>query len=300
MDDDFSLGMAPVVVFAFNRPEKLLKCLNKLSNCSGAACTDVYVVIDGPRNLGDVDQVKSCSDVARRFKNRFARLDIQQRATNLGLARSILLGVSTRLEQYNKVIVLEDDLIVQGDFLQYMNEALNVFEFQRNIGSISAYGPFIGEHSSEVVYLNKRSSSWGWATWQDRWERVDWDITLDPYKNVSTFINCLLSGQDLFRMMRAFNKGKISSWSVRFTYFHWIQGLYCVYPYNSRVHNIGFSTEGTNTKMDNCHMLKLSQEYKDMIDANNLKFSLRKQIVFSLYYSFFFRLFCRLRNIYVK
>ncbi|MGX9080149.1 hypothetical protein ACWTQY_30250, partial [Klebsiella pneumoniae] len=46
------------------------------------------------------------------------------------------------------------------------------------IFSVSAWTPRIEIPASypHDVYLSYRALSWGWATWADRWNKIDWDV----------------------------------------------------------------------------------------------------------------------------
>ena len=115
--------------------------------------------------------------------NLFKKIHIIKAETNKGLARSVISGVTEIIEQYDKVIVVEDDLISAPDFLQYMNNALDFYKEDKSIWSICSYTfkMNIPVHYKHDVYLSYRGGSWGWATWKDGWKKVDWEV--DDYSN---------------------------------------------------------------------------------------------------------------------
>lgn len=59
-----------------------------------------------------------------------------------------------------------------------MNEALDQCEADPRVFSIGGWSPPIDlpEGYAEDSYLSYRCCTWGWATWRDRWERVDWGV----------------------------------------------------------------------------------------------------------------------------
>jgi hypothetical protein len=59
----------------------------------------------------------------------------------MGLADSIIDGVSMLAHRYGKVIVLEDDLVTSPYFLHYMNEALSIYENDDRVMHIAGYIP---------------------------------------------------------------------------------------------------------------------------------------------------------------
>ncbi len=117
---------APVVLFAFNRPSHLERTLEALANNDLAADTHLHIHIDGPRSANDIPSIVGCAKIAAR-PWKFATVKTQVRDSNQGLAASIISGVTAMLEQYGRVIVVEDDLVTSRYFLQYMNDGLTTY-----------------------------------------------------------------------------------------------------------------------------------------------------------------------------
>ena len=87
----------------------------------------LYIYSDGARS----DEQKESVDEVRRYIhsiNGFKEIHIIERKENWGLARNIIDGVTTRVKEYGRVIVLEDDLITAPYFLQFMNDALETYK----------------------------------------------------------------------------------------------------------------------------------------------------------------------------
>ena len=85
--------------------------------------------------MNEVNEVRKYLKTVRGFK----KANIIERKANLGLANSIIDGVSTIVNQYGKVIVIEDDLVTSKYFLNYMNHCLKLYEKDSKVASISAY-----------------------------------------------------------------------------------------------------------------------------------------------------------------
>ena len=201
--------LAPIVIFAFNRPEALQKLLDSLRMNSFYEESDKYIFIDGPRCEEDKAKVDEVVTIARKVAS-----NISISPVNRGLGNSIIAGVSTIIAEYGKAIVLEDDLICAPNFLSYMNQALDFYENDNKIISICGYGLKIKRPRGYVgdVYLLGRSSSWGWATWKDRWEQIDWDIQdwneFSSNKQMRRAFN--KNGSDMYSMLKGYMEGKKS------------------------------------------------------------------------------------------
>ena len=209
--------------------------------------SEKFVYIDGPRSEDERHKVDEVIAVAKNITH-----NVSISPVNKGLGSSIIAGVSAVLEKYGKAIVLEDDLVFTPNFLSYMNQALEFYEDDNRIISICGYGLKI-KHPKGYrgdVYLSGRSSSWGWATWRDRWQQIDWDILdwneLSADRARQKAFN--KNGSDMFAMLKDYMEGRNHSWAIRFCYNQFKLGMYSVSPFLSKVNNEGFGENATNCK----------------------------------------------------
>ena len=220
---------APIVIFAFNRPEALLKLKETLERNTLYEESEKYVFVDGARNEGECAKVEEVVSIARKITS-----NVTVAEKNKGLGSSIIEGVTTVINQYHKVIVLEDDLICSENFLSYMNQALDFYQNNSRIFSICGYGLKIKRPMGYIgdVYLSGRSSSWGWGTWKDRWEQVDWEMKdwkeLSSNRKMQKAFN--KNGSDMFTMLKGYMEGRNRSWAIRFCYSQFKLGKYSVHP----------------------------------------------------------------------
>ncbi|XOV90874.1 MAG: sugar transferase [Bacteroidota bacterium] len=247
-----NLDLAPVLLFVYNRPDHTRKILHALKNNLLAPESTLYIYADGPKNDEDkrlVDQVYKAMKETTGFKE----IIIKSHVKNIGLARSVIEGVSEVVNKHGSVIVLEDDIYTSSYFLTFMNEALGYYRNEMKIFSISGYSyPIsIPPDYSKKFYFHYRSCSWGWATWADRWNTSNWDsenirqILNDQEQGKRFKAKC---GDDLLPMTKKYLLGKIDSWAIRWAYTHFIHDGLCVYPLHSLVKNIGMDGSGTHFK----------------------------------------------------
>ena len=245
--------VAPVVIFVYARPDHTKKTIESLAKNYFADETEVYIYSDASKNKKTLQQVELVREYIKSLpqRNIFKSVKIFKAKLNKGLANSVISGVTEIIEQYGKVIVVEDDLIFSPDFLQYMNKALNYYEGYNNIWSISGY-TFkikIPKDYKNDIYLSYRGCSWGWATWKDRWEKVDWDV-LD-YQNFKNNKELRLKlnrgGRNMSNGLDAQMQSKIDSWAIRWCYAQSKLDMLTVYPIVSRIKNIGLDGTGTHS-----------------------------------------------------
>jgi hypothetical protein len=257
--------LAPILLFVYNRFNCLKSVLEALKTCELASDSDLYVFSDGPKSENNVNQVKKVREYIRSISG-FKSVYVTNSEKNQGLANSIIHGVTTILEKKGKVIVLEDDILVSKNFLVYMNSALNRYEDNSEVFSIAGYSLPL---KLDILYLNDvyfipRASSWGWATWQDRWKEIDWETKdfISFRRDKKSIAEFNKGGSDLFDMLNRQIKGEIDSWAIRWCYHQFkVKGM-TAFPVISKVQNIGFSKEASNTVGFNRNYTKLDSGQK--------------------------------------
>src|SRR5471032_3086540 len=96
------LPLAPIALFVYNRPEHTRVTLEALRANHGAAESDLIVFSDAPRTGEDEDGVSAVRVHLRQLSG-FRSLEIVERPKNLGLANSIIGGVTQALTRHDRV-----------------------------------------------------------------------------------------------------------------------------------------------------------------------------------------------------
>ena len=266
---------APIVLFVYNRPRHTKKTIEALKKNELAGESDLFIFADNTandKNKESVDSVRSYVKTIDCFKT----VNIVERETNFGLAKNIISGVTEVIDRYKKVIVLEDDIVCSRTYLSYMNILLSYYRANEKIYSVTGYTfPIkIPVEYKYDVYFSSRASSWGWGTWKDRWETVDWDVkdydnfimNPDHIKSFNT------GGDDLTKMLKEQMLGKIDSWSIIWSYAHFKNKSYCVFPTKSRLKNIGADRSGIHTNRTKKFDVELYEEETEL--------NLTEQVIF--------------------
>lgn len=247
------MSRAPIILFAYNRPRHLGDTLDALAGARGADDSELWVFSDGPRHPEVAPKVSEVRELLATWKKlgKFRSLHVVEAASNLGLARSVIQGVSRVLEDHDRVIVLEDDLIVSVDFLDFMNDALEYYRADARVGSVTGFCPItrLPEDYRHSVALVPRNCSQGWGTWSDRWRQVDWSAAgvarLRRDRNLRRRFN--RAGSDRYGRLQHQLEGRIDSWSIRFGLWQFLAGMYTVYPTQNRIRNIGYDGTGVHS-----------------------------------------------------
>lgn len=291
--------LAPIIIFAFNRPKALQRLVDSLSHCNLFEQSKVIMFVDGPRNKNDEKSINEVIAIGSQLTD-----DVRISHVNRGLGESIIAGVSQVMKVYGKAIVLEDDLVLMPRFLQFMNEALVAYEKDHRILSVCGYSLKVHcpKGYKNNIYLSDRSSSWGWATWYDRWDKVDWQVknweSIKTDKLAQRAFN--RAGSDMFYMLSNYMEGKNKSWAIRFCYHQHSYNLWAVHPLESLVDNEGFGNDATNCRQS-------YSRFKVVLDRSNSHGSwhfdeplqpnqkILRQLHF--YHSILLRIYSKIRNL---
>ena len=244
---NISTELAPILLFVFNRPDHTRQTLEALQRNTLAADSLLYIYADGARNDADEAAVAEVRKIINSVEG-FREVVVIERDTNQGLARNIIDGVTTQVNKYGKVIVLEDDLITSPYFLQFMNDALQVYKDEPRVGHIQACD-YTQNPSLPDTYLIKWTGSWGWATWDRAWKYFN----PDGGALLRELLQRKLSHEFDFggtygytRMLRRQVEGKNNSWAIRWNASLFLNNILSLNVGKSLVRNIGFDGSGTH------------------------------------------------------
>lgn len=238
---------APILLFVYNRPEHVRRNIQALLKNELAAESELFIYSDAAKDETSQAAVKEVRAFIRSIQG-FKKITITERAENWGLARSIIDGVTTQINRYGRVIVLEDDLVVDPHFLQFMNDALETYRDEERVGHIQACD-FTHDPSLPDTFLIKWTGSWGWGTWDRAWKHFNADgkallTELESRKLTYTFD---FNGKYGYtRMLRRQIEGKNNSWAIRWNASLFLKGILSLNVGKSLVQNEGFDGSGTN------------------------------------------------------
>lgn len=251
--DNFSLNLAPIALFVYNRAACTLKTLEHLKRNVFAEESSLFIYSDGPAinaTEDDFRKIQEVREVIRREKW-CGEVNITESPVNMGLADSIIHGVTEIVNRFGKVIVLEDDLLTSVHFLEYMNSGLNFYEFQPVVFQIVGYlTPIKTDFQNDSFFL-PIVSSLGWGTWARAWEYFEKNpddyrklITDNKLRKLFDLDNSYPFSDMLIRQMET----NVDSWGIRWWWSVFKQKGISLFPDRSLISHIGFDQDATHTK----------------------------------------------------
>lgn len=294
------MNLYPIILFTYNRPWHTEQVLRALKKNELADQSHLIIFVDGPKAGATTEQLKQIEEVRNIVQKEkwCATVEYHIAEQNIGCRNSIIDGITQVLNRYEAAIILEDDIVTSPYFLRFMNTTLNYYKEYKSVISISAYNfpkrkIFIPTDYKYDVYVSLRQLNWGWGTWSDRWENINWKKSFIPEfledKNRVNAFN--RGGDDLSKMLLEEYQGKSDAWDVQFCYYHYMQHGVSIIPCNSYTNNIGFDNSGTHTLNQNAltyendlsickeHPLLLDEIYEDsrIINAFYNNFTFKKR-----------------------
>lgn len=281
--------LAPIVVFAYDRPDHLRRTLDALSKNDLAKDSVLYVYCDGIRplsleNKNDapfwqhrtefygtkeqyddyVKRIESTRQVARQ-QTGFKELHIVEREKNIGLADNIVGAVTEIVNKYGRVIAFEDDIVSTRGCLTYLNDALEMYQNDEKVMHISAWMyPNKGQFPTTFFYDSPYPAG-GWATWKRAWQHFNPDTADHVAFWQNKWSEFDIEGEDyLSRQLVGNLNGTLKTWYVKwYSSMRRMNGL-CLYPGTAMSNNIGWDNSGETSCENSRYFVSNPAEYTEV------------------------------------
>jgi len=239
------MAPAPIALFVYNRPAHTRQAVAALRANPLAASSELHVFSDGPETAASVREVRAYL----RTIDGFALVKIYERECNVGLAASVIDGVTRACDASGMVIVVEDDLLVSPRFLDFMNAALARYRDEAQVMQVSGYMFPVDMGASTDSFFLPFTTSWGWGTWARAWQAFDPLMgnldALSRERRLRDAFN-LHGAYDYYGMLRRQQRGEVDSWAIRWYLSVFMRNGLTLYPAKTLVRNMGFDGSGTH------------------------------------------------------
>lgn len=278
-------NLAPIALFVYNRPEHTRRTLKFLQANLLAEESRLFIYADAAKTIDDEENVKEVSDLITKVEG-FKSVKIIRQKQNLGLAQSIINGVTELVNEYGKVIVFEDDLLSSPYTLQYFNEALTQYQNEDKVMHISAYMyPLAFADDLPETFLYRAVHSWGWATWKSSWSYFNPDIDdLMKQFDAQKINQFSIEGKmNFWNQMKGFKAGKNNSWAIRWYASVFLNQGLSLNPSKSFINNIGHDGTGIHSNVESTYSVNIHQNavkyFPDLIEENQKAYQMVKNFL---------------------
>lgn len=236
---------APIALFTYNRADKTKRVVESLLQNQEAKDSDLFIFSDGPKTEVKAAGVKENRKFIHTISG-FKNITIIERDRNWGLANSLIAGITDVINQYGKVIVVEDDLILSPYFLKFMNDGLEKYEDDDTVGTICGY-VFPFQKSLPDTFFLYFMHPWGWATWKRSWNLLDTDTKRLLRKMRFKTKKFNLGGNcGSYGNLYCQKVGLVDSWYIRFYASLFLNKKLNLFPGKTMVTNSGLDGSGTH------------------------------------------------------
>ncbi|MEO6632237.1 MAG: glycosyltransferase [Mucilaginibacter sp.] len=253
-------NLAPIALFVYNRPEHTRRTISYLQKNLLADESRLFIFSDAPKTDDDkakVEQVRNFIKDVTGFKS----VKIIERKENLGLANSIISGVTQLVAEYGKIIVFEDDLLSSPHTLQYFNEGLDRYAKEEKVMHIGAYMYELADKNLHETFFWRAATSWGWATWARAWNHFedDVDVLLNQFDRNKTDQFSINGTMNFWKQLTGFKAGKNNSWAIRWYASIFLKGGLTLNPSTSLIQNIGNDGSGVHSNKEEMYQVRIGK-----------------------------------------
>lgn len=251
----------PVLFLIFNRIDTTKRVFEEIRQ---AKPSKLYIACDGARKhkVNEVNEVESIRNYVLSHIDWDCEVKTLFRETNLGCKRAVSEAITWFFESESKGIILEDDCLPNQSFFRFCEEMLNYYEDDLRVWHVSGNNFQWGKQRGKAdYYFSNYTHIWGWATWANRWQEYDLNIsTFEDFEKQQIIKSIFDNKQeqrfwsDVFKIVKT---DKISAWGYQWSYCAFINNGLSILPNTNLVKNIGFGSEATHTHDENSKFANL-------------------------------------------
>ena len=243
----------PILLIAWRRPKETKEVIDSLR---GIRPKKLFISCDGARkgNHEEFEKVKQTKEVLRNNISWDCEIKWQISDINLGCKKGVTKAINWFFSHVNEGIILEDDIVANHDFFTYCENLLERYRFDKRVWCISGSNNQDNiQRGNGSYYFGKIPLIWGWATWKDRWEKYDINISKWPEIKSSNMLNYIfcddLQKKHWNNIFENFYKfGEPNTWDYPWVLTCLINNGLTAIPNKNLIKNIGFNSNATHTK----------------------------------------------------
>jgi len=260
-------NFAPISVSVYNRYKHFKNCIESLAANDLAKHSVLYIFSDSakPGDEKVVSKVRQYIRSIKGFKN--VKWFFQKKNNYY---KNIEMSIKMPFKIYDKIIVLEDDVVVSKFFLRYMNEALNFYKDDHNITSIAGWtlakmSNFKGKYDN---FLCQDFNGWGVGFWLNRNIHKEFFKTNNYLKllnNRKLRIKIKKKYPSLLINLKRQQHSNLIFGDYNASYYQIKNNKFQVKPFVSFVNNMGFDGSGMNCGATNEYFHKKLNNKKNFV-----------------------------------
>lgn len=263
----------PILFLTFNRLDTTKQVFEEIRK---AKPPRLYLASDGARQNvdGETEKVQAVRDYILSRIDWECEVKTLFRDTNLGCKYAVSGAITCFFENEEIGIILEDDCLPDQSFFPFCEELLTRYKEDKRVWHISGDNFQNGTKWGDGdYYFSKYNHVWGWASWRDRWDQYDVEMT--DYETTIYSIKHYFANSKEFRYWKQIFSnvymGKTNTWDYQYTFSMWKNSGIAIVPNVNLISNIGFGEGATHTQsMSSPHANMISESLPLPIKAPKL------------------------------
>ena len=288
-----SYPLAPIAFFCYNRPDKVRIALEALRANILASESKLFVFSDGPKDDKSADGVRKLREYLYSVDG-FASVEVIERERNYGCAGNIINGITQVVNEFGRIIIMEDDVLACPFFLRYVNEGLEIYKDDENVSSIGGFLRRYKNAGQLPQSFFMYDGIWGWGTWQRAWKDYEYDAAklLAKINSMGIENEFNMNFEPKFHiwteMLKAVAEGRLDTWDVQWRAVNFIHGRLSLSPCMTLTKNIGIDGSGTHGVVNKVDRLngKFPETFESLkrvpVEFNQYAYDLERKAVLRL------------------
>lgn len=241
---------APVLISVLDRDEHFKNCVISLAKNPLAKNTHLFIALDAPfteKHKAGHSKVLTFIKTIEGFKE----VTLFKREKNLGATANQALAMNDIFKQNGRLIFTEDDNIFSPNFLDFVNQGLELFKDREDIFSVAGHNYLIDipvSYKSDY-YIWTGFDAWGVGLWKEKWNSVNFSVEQNRINALSLKKIIGLHAIAGHYVSALFQMAKFGVLHDDFAIcLHLIENnMYSVFPTTSKVRNNGMDGSGENS-----------------------------------------------------
>ncbi len=239
-----------VLFCTFNRLDTVKKSFARIRDIQPSR---LYLSSDGPRDSfsGEIDKIMRVREYIEQNIDWECTVHKNYSDTNLGCGIKMSSAISWAFEHEDRLIIIEDDCVVDPSFFRYCEELLDYYKNDGRVMLIDGYcnaGKAITQDS--YFFSAVPEDYWGWATWKRVWDKYEYDIVRSNERDILSYLKKITSRGGVKHFLQCFDtvsSHRTDIWDYQLLYMLVKEQGVAILPNTNLVFNAGIGDDATHT-----------------------------------------------------
>jgi hypothetical protein len=180
------MNCAPILITVYDRIDHLRQCIESLLACPEAKFSTIYIASDAAANEKQTPKIESVRSFLKKITG-FKEVILIFRSINVGAVENSKLARIEIFKKYDRLIRMEDDVIVGNKFLSFINNGLEIYKNEEKVIYVCGYLPPGIINQNNRSFFLRTMTPYGFGMWREK------EYALEKFFNKKTIEDCFRS-----------------------------------------------------------------------------------------------------------